>query len=455
MMTDAKLHLSDPPDHKLARFAAELRIGDIPESVLKEARRSLVNVFATALAGCREEAIDIAVSSLATLSGPRTSTLVGRSEGGDAAHAAFINAMSANIFDFDDTHEATIIHPAAPVFSALFAHAESELVTGSDLLRAFVIGGEVECRIGNAVSPYHYAHGWHITSTCGVFGAAAGVGALLGLNSTQMVHAFSIAAVQSCGLVDALGTMAKSVSVGNAARNGLISARLARSAFSGSTQPLTSPRGYLKVYGQESRSAALDQDLGTTWEIAANTYKPYPVGVVLNPVIDACLQLRRQEGLKLDDIATFEITGHPLLRERTDRPNVTTGRESQVSAQHALAIVMERGAAGLDEFTDEAVARTLERGRPTIVFHDDPGRKVASAKLVATTHNGASFSVDIAAALGSRTNPLSDAQLEAKLTGLARRSGFRGDAGRLAEAIWTIEAFDDAAAIVRLTAREG
>jgi 2-methylcitrate dehydratase PrpD len=455
MMTDPKLHLPDPPDHKLARFAAELRIGDIPEGVLKEAKRSLLNVFATALAGCREEAIDIAVRSLATLSGPRTSTLVGRSEGGDAAHAAFINAMSANIFDFDDTHEATIIHPAAPVFSALFAHAETERVTGSDLLRAFVIGGEVECRIGNAVSPYHYAHGWHITSTCGVFGAAAGVGALLGLNSAQMVHAFSIAAVQSCGLVNALGTMAKSVSVGNAARNGLISARLARSAFSGTAQPLTGPRGYLNVYADEPHPTALDQDLGTTWEIAANTYKPYPVGVVLNPVIDACLQLRQREGLKPDDIATFEITGHPLLRQRTDRPDVTTGRESQVSAQHALAIVMERGAAGLDEFTDEAVARTHESGRPTIVFHDDPGRKVATAKLVATTHNGATFSVDIAAASGSRNNPLSDAQLEAKLAELARRSGFRGDTGQLAEAIWTIEAFDDAADIVGLTARDG
>jgi 2-methylcitrate dehydratase PrpD len=340
MMTDTRLHTPEPPDHKLARFAAELRIGDIPENVLKEARRSLVNVFATALAGCREEAIDIAVSSLATLSGPRTSTLVGRGEGGDAAHAAFINAMSANIFDFDDTHEATIIHPAAPVISALFAHAETQRVTGSDLLRAFVIGGEVECRIGNAVSPYHYAHGWHITSTCGVFGAAAGVGALLGINSAQMVHAFSIAAVQSCGLVDALGTMAKSVSVGNAARYGLISARLARSAFSGSAQPLSGPRGYLNVYADEPHPTALDHDLGTTWEIAANTYKPYPVGVVLNPVIDACLQLRQREGLKPDDIATFEITGHPLLRQRTDRPDVTTGRESQVSAQHALAIVM-------------------------------------------------------------------------------------------------------------------
>jgi len=452
-MMEASRTAAMETERNLTKFAAELRIEEIPDAVLKEARRSLVNVFATALAGCREEAIDIAVATLAPFSGPPTSTLIGRSERGDAAHAAFINAMSANIFDFDDTHEATIIHPAAPLFSALFARAETVTVSGSELLRAFVIGGEVECRVGNAVSPYHYAHGWHITSTCGVFGAAVGVGALLGLDRRQQMDALSVAAVQSAGLVDALGTMAKSVSVGNAARNGLISAHLAASGFSGPPQPLTGPRGFLEVYADEPRNEALDQDLGTRWEIATNTYKPYPVGVVLNPVIDACLQLREREALALDDVATFEIAGHPLLRQRTDRPNVTTGRESQVSAQHALAIVLERGAAGLDEFTDEAVAETRERGRPTILFHDDPDRDVASARLVANTHAGATLSVEIPAASGSQSNPLSDAQLERKLVELALRSGFKGDPERLAHAIWRIDTCDDAGEVIRLAAQ--
>src|SRR3546814_583626 len=186
-MAEAAAHPS--PEQRLADFAAELRLEDVPERVRHEARRSLVNVFATALAGCREPAVDIVVATSAPCTGPRAATLIGRSEGGDAGLAAFVNAMSANIFDFDDTHQATVLHPAAPVFAALFAQAESTPVSGAELLRGFVIGGEVECRIANAMSPYHYAHGWHITSTCGVFGAAAGVGALLRLDAARMLHA--------------------------------------------------------------------------------------------------------------------------------------------------------------------------------------------------------------------------------------------------------------------------
>lgn len=446
--------LSGSSEDRLAQFAATLRIEDIPDAVLHEAKRSLVNVFATALAGCNEEAVDIAVRTMAPLTGPRTSTLIGRSEGGDAALAAFVNAMSANIFDYDDTHEATIIHPAAPVFSALFAHAETTPVTGKDLLRAFVIGGEVECRIGNAVSPYHYGHGWHITSTCGVFGAAAGIGALLGLDSGQMTHAMSVAASQSAGLVDTLGTMAKSVSVGGAARNGLVSARLAASDFSGPPAPLTGPRGYLHVYGDAPRAEALDAALGTAWEIATNTYKPYPVGVVLNPVIDACLALREEEALSLEKVASIELTGHPLLRERTDRPDVSRGRQSQVSAQHAIAIALSRGRAGLDEFSDAAVAETLNAGRPAIQFHDEPGRDVASVRVLVHTRDGKTLSRDIDAALGSRSNPLSDDQLESKLEALSRHSGFKGDHKRLADAIWSIEKMDDAGEVVRLAAQK-
>ncbi len=90
--------------------------------------------------------------------------------------AAFLNAAAGNIADFDDTHLRTVIHPTAPVAPALFALAELRRVSGAELLHAFALGVEIECRIGNAISPAHYGRGWHITSTCGFFGAAAAAG---------------------------------------------------------------------------------------------------------------------------------------------------------------------------------------------------------------------------------------------------------------------------------------
>ncbi len=438
---------------ELAHFAAALTGSDIPPEVLHQAKRSLVNIFATAFAGSREPAVDVTLRTMLPFSGQPEATIVGRSERADAALAAFVNAMSSNIHDFDDTHEATIIHPAATVFASLFAQAEAARLPGAAVLKAFVVGGEVECRIGNAISPYHYARGWHITATCGVFGAAAGVGSLIGLSPSQMLHAFSGAAVQASGLVEALGTMAKSVGMGGAARNGVLSALLAQNGLTGPAAPLTGERGFLRVYADDPKPEALIDGLGSEWEIAKNTYKPYPVGVVVNPVIDACLRLREREALTLGDVAEIEVTGHPLLRQRTDRPNVKTGREGQVSAQHTIAIVLLRGRATLEEFTDAAAAETLQAGRPTVVFHDEAGRDIASIDFLVRTRDGRELRETIEASLGSRRNPLSDAQLEQKLFDAAELIGFKGDTRRLVDAIWRIEKAENAGEIVRLAAR--
>ena len=439
-------------DEALCAFAATLRWEDIPDHVRHEAKRSLVNIFATALAGCREPAVDIMLETSAAYSGPATSTVIGRTERMDAPTAAFVNAMGANIFDFDDTHEATIIHPASVVFAPIFARAEAHPFSGTDALRAFVIGGEVLCRIGLAVSPYHYTHGWHITSTCGAFGAAAASGALVGLDAGQMKDAAAIAAAQSSGLVDTLGTMAKSASVGGAARNGLIAAELAARGFSGPARPLTGARGYLAVYGGDADAAALTDDLGHRWEIADNAFKPYPVGVVLNPVLDACLDLYLEEEVRAADVASVDLTGHPLLQQRTDRPDIATGREAQVSAQHAIAMVLTRGRAGLAEFTDAAVAETAAAGRPQVRFRDEAGRDVASAVVTLHLKDGRSLTREVQAARGSRTNPLTDSELETKLAALAEGVGFAGEVDALIEAIWTLDDSPDAGEVIRLAA---
>ena len=132
--------------------------------------------FAVALAGCRAQPIETALASLAEFSGGRQVAVIGRSERIDALSAAFLNAASANVHDFCDTHLRTVIHPTAPVAPALLALAELTQVSGAELLLAFILGNEVQARIGLAISPQHYDKGWHITSTCGVFGAAAGAG---------------------------------------------------------------------------------------------------------------------------------------------------------------------------------------------------------------------------------------------------------------------------------------
>ena len=221
---------------RLAEFVAASRWDDIPDAVRREGVRSLLNFVGGALGGCRDEAVNLAVRVLAPCFGPPQATIIGRSERADALNAAFLNAVSANVLEYDDTHLATVIHPAAPVAPGLFALAEQRRVSGAALVHALILGIEAECRIGLGVMPTHYRRGWHITATCGIFGAAAAAGKLLGLDNRHMAWALGHAATQSAGLVESLGSMSKSIGVGNAARNGLAAA-LSSSPKPGSPRP--------------------------------------------------------------------------------------------------------------------------------------------------------------------------------------------------------------------------
>jgi len=340
---------------------------------------------------------------------------------------------------------------AAALFALAEAQEESTTINGEALLLAFVLGVEVECRIGNAVSPEHYQRGWHITSTCGVFGAAAAVAKARGLNERQIVWALGNASAQAGGLVETLGTMSKSISVGNAARNGLLSALLAAEGFSGPDAPLEGARGYLRVSAAKPDLDAITDGLGSDWALSLNTYKPYPCGVVLNPVIDACLELRRGASWTLDDIERVELTGHPLLRERADRPAVRSGRESQVSAQHAAAVTLARGKAGLAEFSDEAVAdRSLGDFAGRLRFIDDATWDVESAQVSIVLRSGESVSRRVDAGRGSLAAPLTDEELAAKLRELAAYGGSGVQPQPLIEMLWRFDREPDAAALMRM-----
>jgi len=183
----------------LAGFVADAAWADVA-SQSHEAKRSILNYFATALGSAYDPAMTSALRVVSPFSGAAISAIIGRQDRLDALGAAFVNAISANLLDFDDTHLDTIIHPAAPVAAPVLALAEAKAMSGRDALTAFILGVEVECRIGNAVSPGHYARGWHITSTCGVFGAAAACAKLLGLPAEGIANAIGIAASQSAAL---------------------------------------------------------------------------------------------------------------------------------------------------------------------------------------------------------------------------------------------------------------
>lgn len=441
-----------PTTGPLVEFLVSSRWEDVPQDVRHAAKRSILNVFGTALGGCRDAAVEGTRSVLDRFSGRRDASVIGRSGKLDMLSATFVNAASANVFDFDDTHHPTIIHPSAPVAPALFAVAESRPLSGMDLLHAFILGVEVECRLGNSVSPWHYQRGWHITSTCGVFGAAAAVAKVLALDTEHTVWALGNAAAQSSGLVETLGTMAKSIGVGASARAGLLAALFAEADVAGPCEPVSGSRGFTSVMGNAATVDTIVNRLGETWEIMANTHKPYPCGVVLFPVIDACLELRAlNPGLALETIARIEVEGHSLLRERADRPSVTTGREAQVSAQHSVAVVLTQGLASVAQYEDACVnSPDILALREKVRVSDRPGTPVEAAHVTLTLADGRVLSAFVPHGRGTPERPLSDIEIEAKVRELARYGCPELDPGPLIAAVWSLDRYPDAGAIMRL-----
>ena len=408
-----------------------------------EARRSILNFFATALGSARDPVVTAAMRALSPFSGAATSTIIGHSKPIDALCASFLNAISANLLDFDDTHPETIIHPAAPVAAPILALAETRKLSGREVLTAFILGVDVECRIGNAVSPRHYARGWHITSTCGIFGAAAACAKLLGLPAEGIANAIGLAASQSAGNVENLPSAAKNVSVGNAARNGLFAAFLAQQGYEAAPRAIEGPLGWARTMGDEPDLARLLDGLGKTWEIAKNTYKPYPAGIVFHSVIDACLLLRERIGRRIDQIEAVTVQGSALLLARGDRP-VNNERDARVSIHHCVACGLLLGTAGVTEFAHETVVRPdIAQLRQKVRAELDREMPDGATRVTLRLSSGETFTEAVVSARGSQAAPLTDSDLETKLREGVRTGRSDWDADRVIDAVWRLDAADD------------
>jgi 2-methylcitrate dehydratase PrpD len=424
---------------RLGRFVAGSEWDMLPESLRHEGRRSLLNFAGCALGVAKTPPVEMAMRVVLPLSGAERVAVIGRGERLDPLGACFINAISANLLDYDDTHLRTVIHPTAPVAPAALALAEQRGLSGADLLHAFILGAEVACRVGNAVSPGHYARGWHITSTCGVFGAAAAAARLLGLDAGKTCHALGIAASQSAGIIENLPSAAKNVSVGNAARNGLFAALLAEAGYTAAPSSIEGALGWARAMGDEPSVAGATEALGGQWEIAKNTYKPYPAGIVMHAVIDACLALRHDHKLLADDIAEITIAGDQLLLDRGDR-TVASDRDARVSIHHCAAVAFQFGKAGVKEFSDETVhdsAVVALRARTKARL--DPASLRGAATATVCTRDGRTLQAVVTHPKGSIEHPLSDREIEAKARELARGGGFSGSIDAVIAAVWRID----------------
>ena len=302
----------------LSNFLSSLQYSSLPLSVVTAAKLSILNALGCGLGYALHASANKTFSYIQRTQPQEASgTILGRPQRTSIENAALINGIAITTADFDDTHLRTVIHPSGTPLAALLALAERYPLTGEDFLLAFIAGVECQLAIGNAISPAHYKDGWHITGTTGTFGATAAVAKALKLDAKQFASALGHASSMAGGTRAMFGTDTKTLHMGRGAQNGLLAAELARDGFGSAERAIESwARLVSNAVKEDQISALADEGKERRWQILENTFKPYPCGIVIHPLIDAgiaCHEWLVEEdvAVPIEQIQSIEATVNP------------------------------------------------------------------------------------------------------------------------------------------------
>jgi len=342
---------------KLSEFVTRTEYKDIPGEAITVAKQSVLDYLGVTLAGSVEPIGGIVKEYLREVGGGGLSTVIGLGLKTSCPNAAFANGTLGHALDFDDSSPSLLGHPTVPVAPSAFAIAELTEASGEELLTAYAVGVEVECKLGLVVNPAHMGKGWHCTSTLGAFGATAAAGKLLGLDSEQMMYAFGIAASESAGIRANFGTMTKPFHAGRAAENGVVAAMLAKKGFTSNKNALEEEFGYLKVTTGEYYTKAIEK-LGNPWELVAPGvyYKLYPCCHYGHAAINALLSIMRDNKLDSSNVEYIEVGATQAIYDNLIYHEPKTGLEGKFSMQFFMANALLEGNLRLENFTDEKVS---------------------------------------------------------------------------------------------------
>ena len=440
---------NDHSSATLARFSAELRVGQIPPAVLRRTEDLLLDWLASALAGKGAEPVEI-IERFACVMGPAdgpAQVLISRRHT-SPLFAAMVNAASSHVAEQDDVHNGSVFHPATVVFPPALAVAQALGKSGSDLLVACVAGYEVGIRVGEFLGRSHYRV-FHTTGTAGTLAAAAAVGHLLGLDAERMLQAFGSAGTQSAGLWEFLRDAAhsKQLHTAHAAAAGLTAAYLAQDGFTGARRILEGAQGLAAGTSTDADAARLVDGLGTRWAVAETSFKFHASCRHNHPAADALLQAMQANGLRADDIAAVVARVHQaaidVLGPVTDPQTV---HQAKFCMGAVLGLIATQGRAGLAEFDghfrDPQVRAFGQRVRMELDADVDaayPARWIG--KVTIETTDGRRIEGRVDEPKGDPGNSLSRAELEDKALRLAayRNGASAAEMRGVIARVWAME----------------
>jgi 2-methylcitrate dehydratase PrpD len=422
----------------LARNVVKTRFEHIPSKAVKVTREDVLDTLGTILAGSTAAAAKEVVELGREFGGNPQSTVLSFGDKIPSPMAAFINGTMGHALDFDDTHDKAVLHVGPAVVSAALAVAEKVgNVDGKSLITAVALGADVICRMGLATKIPLQKGGWMFTPLYGYFGAAASASKILGLNEEQIVNAFGIAYCQAAGNlqvnIENEHALTKRMQVGFAAKGGVMAALLAQKGLTGAQNSMEGRWGIFNLHhhGEYDRSALVD-GLGHEFEIANLSFKPYSCCRQIHAHIDAALQLRRDYGLRPEDIEAVTIfvntdphwLCHPLDLRRRPPEEV----HAQFSIPYSVAVALANGKVLIKDYTSEAARRdeAVLRIADLVTPQYDPSlptRVIPPARVEIVTRDGRRLvSNNVVDAKGHPNNPMSWDELGDKFRDCASHS---------------------------------
>jgi 2-methylcitrate dehydratase PrpD len=439
-------------------FIVATPLEEVPENVIRLAKRSILDGLGLAVAGARSRGARLAQDEIASYGFERKgeASVLGTGLRVPARFAAFANGLAIHADDYDDTQLATspdrvyglLTHPTAPVLPAVLAIAERRRLSGAELLIAYLVGLEVETKISEAIDPRHYDDGFHSTATVGTIGAAAGAARALELPIDQTAIALAIAASQAAGLRENFGTMTKPFHAGRASESGVLAADMAGRGFSAAPNILEAKRGFFNAAGGGFDRDSIDGRLGQPWtfEQPGVSIKPHPSGSLTHPGMGAFLDLVLREDLRPEQVRRITVGTNRHMPNALIHHRPHNELQAKFSMEFCLAILLLERKALLAQFTDEVVNRSdVQEMIGRVEFGVDEAAEAAGYNNMTTRirvdlNDGRHLETSAAFGKGSPQNPMSDDELIDKFLDCLEWAGIdRNDGRRLAEKVLRLE----------------
>ena len=453
----------------VAGFITGTSCRDIPKDVAHLGKRSVLDGIGLAFAGAVSHQAEITRTYLQGLgiASDKGSTIIGSALRVPARFAAFANGLSIHADDYDDTQLAVakdrvyglLTHPTAPALPPVLALAERDRRSGGDMMLAYQIGVEVECKVAEAIMPRHYQHGFHSTATCGSIGAAAGAAKLLGLDREATRRALSIGATQAGGLRENFGTMTKPFHAGRAAENGVVAAEIAALGFTASPNGLEADRGFFRAAGGGYDVAAISGKLGDPWTFHSPgvSIKPHPSGSLTHPGMGAMIELIRRHDIKPSQVKRVTVGTNHNMPNALIHHQPKNELQAKFSMEFCMAILLLERKGGLQEYTDEVVNRPdVQAMIRKIHFATDPEAEAAGFDKMTTIievelNDGKVLKTRADFGKGSPANPMTDDELSEKFRECASWGGLdKAKTEQILKLVWKIEEVKDVNELTKL-----